>query len=58
MKSLNFDTLKSLAFGIEYAENQKGQIIFSRFSKSERESLSYGRDNSFATAGIRLEFLG
>ncbi len=57
MKSLNFDTLRSLAFGIEYAENQKGQIIFSRFSKSERESLSYGRDNSFATAGIRLEFL-
>ena len=37
-------------------QKENGNIIFSRFSKQERECLSYGKDNSFSTSGVRLEF--
>lgn len=57
MKKLGFRTVESITQGAEYVEEKSdGRIIFSRFSKQERDTLSYGRDNSFSTAGIRLIF--
>lgn len=54
---LNYEALNKLAFGIEYMEENNGKYFFSRFSEQERELLDYGRDNSFATAGIKLDFI-
>ena len=53
---LKYDIIKSLAFGVDYTEIQEDRVVFSRFSKQERNVLNYGKDNSFATAGVRLEF--
>lgn len=53
---LSYDTICALAHGIDYTEKENGNVIFSRFSKQERECLSYGKDNSFSTSGVRLEF--
>ena len=53
---LSYDTICALAHGVEYIEKENGKIVFSRFSKQERECMSYGKDNSFSTAGVRLEF--
>ena len=52
---LNYKLLNKLAFGIEYLEENNGKYFFSRFSEQERELLDYDRDNSFATAGVKLE---
>lgn len=54
---LNYELLNKLAFGIEYLEENNGKYFFSRFSEQERELLDYGRDNSFATAGVKLDFI-
>ena len=54
---LNYKLLNKLAFGIEYLEENNGKYFFSRFSEQERELLDYGRDNSFATAGVKLDFI-
>lgn len=54
---LNYETLNSVAFGMEYIEENSGKYVFSRFSKRERKLLDYGRDNSFATAGVKLDFV-
>ncbi len=54
---LNYEALNKLAFGIEYLEEKSGKYFFSRFSEQERELLDYGRDNSFATAGVKLDFI-
>lgn len=48
--------IQSLAFGTEYTETAGNKIIFSRFSEQERNRLSYGKDNSWSTAGVRIEF--
>ncbi len=53
---LKYELIQSLAFGIEYTEINDNKIIFSRFSEQERNGLSYGKDNSHATAGVRIEF--
>ena len=54
---LDYKTLKSVASGVSYIEEDSGRFIFSRFSKQERAVLSYGLDKSFTTAGVRLEFM-
>lgn len=56
MIKLDFDTIKKLTFGAEYVAKSDGKIVFSRFTQEERSVLDYGRDNSFATAGVRIEF--
>lgn len=53
---LEYELIKTLAFGVEYVKTENDKIIFSRFTKQERNALSYGRDNSFSTAGVRIEF--
>lgn len=53
---LSYETIRSLTHGASYTERNDNKIIFSRFSKHERSVLTYGQDNSFSTAGIRLEF--
>lgn len=53
---LKNETVCSLSFGTEYTIEKNNEILFSRFSHTEREALTYGRDNSYSTAGIRLEF--
>ena len=53
---LDFDTMKLLTFGTEYIAKIDGKAVFSRFTHEERSILSYGVDNSFATAGVRMEF--
>ena len=53
---LDFDTMKLLTFGTEYIAKIDGKAVFSRFTQEERSILSYGVDNSFATAGVRMEF--
>ena len=53
---LKNETVCSLSFGTEYTIEKNNGILFSRFSHTERETLTYGRDNSYSTAGIRLEF--
>lgn len=54
---LNYESLNRIAFGTEYLEENNGKYFFSRFSEQERELLDYGRDNSFATAGVKLDFI-
>lgn len=54
---LNYEALNDIAFGIDYLEENNSKYIFSRFSEQERELLNYGRDNSFATAGVKLDFI-
>lgn len=54
--TLDFETICSLAHGVEYTEVKDGEAHFSRFTKRERELLTYGVEKSFATAGVRLEF--
>ncbi len=56
MRSIDFDTIISLAKGTEYSKVENGKIFFSRFSKTERNSLTYGKNISLTSAGIRLEF--
>ena len=53
---LSYETICSLTQGTSYTEKLDNKIMFSRFSKHERSILTYGQDNSFSTAGIRLEF--
>ena len=53
---LDCETMSSLAHGVEYTEVSCGVVRFSRFSKRERELLTYGTEKSYATAGVRLEF--
>lgn len=53
---LGYKLIQSLIFGIEYTEIVDNKIVFSRFSKQERDNLNYGKDNSRATAGVRMEF--
>ena len=53
---LDYKTIQSIALGIEYLEINDNKILFSRFTKQERSCLNYGKDNSFSTAGVRLEF--
>lgn len=54
--TLDFETIRSLAHGAEYTEIKDGGVHFSRFTRRERELLTYGVEKSFATAGVRLEF--
>ena len=54
---LNYELLNKLAFGIEYLEEKGEKYFFSRFSDQERKLFDYGRDNSFATAGVKLDFI-
>lgn len=54
---LNYEALNDIAFGIEYLEENNSKYIFSRFSDQERELFDYGRDNSFATVGVKLDFI-
>lgn len=54
---LNHEVLNAIALGIECVAGNSGECIFSRFSEQEREVLDYGRDNSFATAGVKLDFI-
>lgn len=53
---LDYNTICSFAQGVEYTEIKNDKIVFSRFSREERQSLNYGTDESFATAGVRIEF--
>ena len=53
----DYSIIKSVSLGIEYIEENDKKLIFSRFSKQDRQLLEYGRDNSFATAGVSLEFI-
>lgn len=48
---LKYELIKALAFGIEYVKTENDIIVFSRFTEEERNALSYGRGNSFSTAG-------
>lgn len=54
---LGYDTVRTIAFGTEYIIEENDNIIFSRFSDSERQALTYGHDKSRSTAGVRLEFI-
>ncbi len=54
--TLDFETICSLSHGVEYTEIKDGGVHFSRFTRRERELLTYGVEKSFATAGVRLEF--
>lgn len=56
MMKLSFDTIRLLTFGTEYIEEEDGTVIFSRFTREQRTGLSYGLNNSFSTAGVRIEF--
>lgn len=53
---LEYELIKTLAFGVEYVKTENDKIVFSRFTEQERNALSYGKDNSFSTAGVRIEF--
>lgn len=53
---LNYGIIQKFAFGVSYTEKSDDKIIFSRFSEQERAVLSYGKEKSFTTAGVRLEF--
>ncbi len=53
---LEYELIKTLAFGVEYVKTENDKIVFSRFTEQERNALSYGRGNSFSTAGVRIEF--
>lgn len=53
---LSYETICSLTQGTSYTEKLDNKIMFSRFSKHERSILTYGQDNSFSTADVRLEF--
>lgn len=53
---LDYNTICSFAQGVEYTEIKNDKIVFSRFTREERQSLNYGIDKSFATAGVRIEF--
>ncbi len=54
--TLDFETICSLAHGVEYTEIRDDSVHFSRFTRHERELLTYGVEKSYATAGVRLEF--
>ena len=54
---LGYDAVRAIAFGTEYIIEENDNIIFSRFSDSERQALTYGHDKSWSTAGVRLEFI-
>ena len=53
---LEYELIKALAWGVEYVKTENDKIVFSRFTEQERHALNYGRDNSFSTAGVRIEF--
>ncbi len=53
---LTYDDIRSFAFCVEYTEERDGTVIFSRFTKQQRNALTYGFGKSFLTAGVRLEF--
>ena len=54
---LSYDTVSAIAHGTEYIIEENNKIIFSRFLNSERQTLTYGTDKSYSTAGVRLEFI-
>lgn len=53
---LEYEVINSLSLGVEYTKADEDKIIFSRFTEQERDSLTYGKDDSRTTAGVKIEF--